>query len=67
MKQTHKLTADDVKKIPVLRRRGMTNKEIAEELGVHETAIQYWIPRLRKAGHKIIRVKRGGKPLDLSI
>lgn len=56
------LSKEQIMQIPKLS--AMTNRAIAEKFGVHERTIDYWIKRLRRAGHKVEK-KPGIKKIQL--
>lgn len=60
-----KLTKQQVLSIAEWRRKGETNKEIAEKLGVHEQTVYYWVQRLNKSGHDIPKLQSGVKKMEL--
>ena len=58
-----KLTADQVKAIPTLKEKGLTNHQIAEQYQVTYKTIQLWCRKLRRANLSVKKDKRGAKPL----
>lgn len=59
------LTREEVMSIIEKRKEGKNNRQIAQELGVHEQTIYKWVLRLRTAGHEISRRKSGYKKMEL--
>lgn len=59
-----KLTKAQVLQVPKLKTQGMTDEQVASKLKVSVRTVQYWIGKLREAGHKVPRAKRAS--LDLS-
>lgn len=58
------LTKEEVLRIPGMRNKGMTNEQIAEELGISKNSVALWVKKLRDQGIEIKRFGRGGrKPL----
>lgn len=58
MKQLNK---EEVLRIPGMRNKGMTDQQIAEELGVTRNTVTRWVGRLREQGVEIKRFGRGGR------
>lgn len=56
-----KLNREQALSIVEKRNAGMTNDEIAAELGISRTSVAYWVRRLRKEGYEIKRFARGGR------
>lgn len=57
----------DILKIPMLKEKDMSNLEVAKYLKVSRRTVDYWIKKLKKAGHKIKSKKPSGRPpIDLT-
>lgn len=54
------LTKEQIKKIPGMKAKGMSTREVAEVLGVHKETVLRWERKLRKAGYEVISKK--GRP-----
>lgn len=53
------LSVEQIKRIPELRKEGMTNAQISVETGMSEDQIQYWSRRLRSKGYDVPKGKAG--------
>lgn len=49
-----------------MKKAGRTSAEIAGTFGVGRSTIDFWVNKLRKAGHKIGNAKKGVKAIDLT-
>lgn len=54
------LTREQILSIPKMRKRKMTNEQIAAELKTHPTTIIRWVRKLREAGHDVPKLQ--GRP-----
>ena len=55
------MTREVILELPKYREQGLTNYEIAKNLGVSAGTIKYWFKRLVEDGHKVPRrLYRGG-------
>ena len=59
-----RLCKDEVILIPSLVKEGISNREIASRLCVHERAIDKWIVKLKTAGYKF-PYRKGNKSIKL--
>ncbi len=60
------LTIEQINDIPRLKAEGYTTKGIAQLYSCHQTALNYWIRRLKAEGHMIPMDKIGRPPLNLN-
>lgn len=58
-------SVEKIERIPELRRKGKTAKEIALELGMNRQLVFYWEGRLRREGIDVPRLKPGRQPLKI--
>ena len=55
------MTREVIIQLPKMREQGMTNADIAKNLGVSYYTIGYWMKRLKGAGYEVPRrIFRGG-------
>ncbi len=60
----NKLTEKQIMQIPELKKT-MSVLEIGKVFKVSPRTIEYWIPKLEKAGYKITKSKGGRKPVKI--
>jgi len=60
------LTKEQILSITTLKDQGLTNGQVAKEIGCSRETIIRWQKRLTKAGYKVKSLPRGRPAIDLS-
>lgn len=56
-----KLTKEQILSIPGLKDAGMSNRDVARELGIAKETVAYWIRRLRAEGFTVVNQPARGR------
>lgn len=55
------MTKEEILQIPKLKAAGVSHAELVKRFGVSIATINYWVKRLRAEGHKVDRLRGGGR------